>query len=474
MKQELLSASEFFNQGLKLYRQGLFREALKHWEVLRSLKADWPNLEMYINVCERQQLRSAFQLDGIEEILRGVDGSEVQVLDQIEETQKIVDLAISESKKEDAEYALEVLLSGRPRDEKVLAYFIRQNIRIGNIVRAEAVARNLVSLKPYAYRSHYLLGRVHFLSENFEEARLSLKRAHQLKADSFSVLAHLGLICIQLREWEEAREWLTQALKIHPEDVRVKKQLQAIAEQMEQVEIDFGDALEDLLKKPPFPDVLYRIGMIYLRMGKQADALEAFSQAVNINPHFHKALYEKGRLEFENEEFSLSVKSLLAAVNQTEVREQVMNNIMSFCDAGYMEEASAELLRVLKPRPDFGSFHIDLGKELYEKGQYSEALEELKKGIEIAPSYADGHYYCGLCYEKLGELQKAREHYQEAWDLNPFYYQSAFCYVDILILEGENAKARQTLLRLQSCLEKDSSEQVRVLKLLKDLEGSQV
>ena len=438
------------------------------------MKSDWPNLEMYINVCERQQLRSAFQLDGIEEILRGVDGSEVQILDQIEETQKLVDMAVSEAKKEDAEYALEVLLSGRPRDEKVLAYFIRQSIRLGNLPRAEVVSRDLVGLKPYSYRSHYLLGRVHFLSENYEEARLSLKRAHQLKSDSFSVLAHLGLICIQLREWEEARDWLTLALKLKPEDVRVRKQLDAISEQMEQVELDFADALEDLLKKPPFPDVLYRIGMIYLRMGKRAEALDAFSRAVHLNPHFHKALYEKGRLEFENEQFPESVNSLIAALDQMEIREQVLNNIISFRDAGYMEEASAELLRVLKPRPDFGSFHIDLGRELFDKGSYVEALDELKKGIQIAPSYADGHYYCGLCYEKIGELQKAKGHYQEAWDLNPFYYQSAFCYVDILILEGENARARQTLLRLQSCLEKDSPEQTRVLNLLQGLKGGQV
>lgn len=62
---------------------------------------------------------------------------------------------------------------------------------------------------------------------------------------------------------------------------------------------------------------------------------------------------------------------------------------------------------------------INLGNELINKNDVSEALEILEFNVVLYPVDPMAHFYLGLAYEKKGETQLAIEHIKKAVDIDP-------------------------------------------------------
>jgi tetratricopeptide (TPR) repeat protein len=89
------------------------------------------------------------------------------------------------------------------------------------------------------------------------------------------------------------------------------------------------------------------------------------------------------------------------------------------------------------------------GKELFERGLYSEAELFLKKVIEENPNYADVHNKLGVIYELRGRKQKAREHFERALELNPNYTEAALNLAITLSDMGDAEGAQEILIRIK-------------------------
>jgi len=81
------------------------------------------------------------------------------------------------------------------------------------------------------------------------------------------------------------------------------------------------------------------------------------------------------------------------------------------------------------------------GKNLYQQGQYQEALELLQESASLEPNNFSAHYMMGLCLRKLRQHDQALENLALATTFNPNYY-SAY-YVQGLIYQSDKGDPDQ-------------------------------
>jgi len=117
-----------------------------------------------------------------------------------------------------------------------------------------------------------------------------------------------------------------------------------------------------------------------------ADAIEAYNQALRIDPQKVEALLNCGTLYYER---------------------------------GHLEKASEYFRRAVDSDPQNSLAHSNLGSVLEEVGQVEEARQHLRLAVRLDPTRSDARYNLALVCEKLGSHAEAREHWKEYVKLDP-------------------------------------------------------
>jgi tetratricopeptide (TPR) repeat protein len=90
--------------------------------------------------------------------------------------------------------------------------------------------------------------------------------------------------------------------------------------------------------------------------------------------------------------------------------------------------------------------HFNAGMELFEQGQFEEAIEELSAGIRIVPDASATVYAArGFSYCKLGEYEKAIADFDEAIRLDPEYFTAYNRRGNLYIVLGDYDRAIEDL-----------------------------
>ena len=101
-------SEKLFQEGLEMYKKQLYSEALKRWKAVSSINHDYPNISMYINVCERQEVQTLTSIENVDMPVE--DSEEVLVVDSVWESEKEFERYINENDFIKAEQCLELLL----------------------------------------------------------------------------------------------------------------------------------------------------------------------------------------------------------------------------------------------------------------------------------------------------------------------------------------------------------------------------
>ncbi|MDD5174794.1 MAG: tetratricopeptide repeat protein, partial [Sterolibacterium sp.] len=127
------------------------------------------------------------------------------------------------------------------------------------------------------------------------------------------------------------------------------------------------------------------LGVILVRMGRNAEALKPLQKAAALMP---------GDAE---------VHSNLGA---------------TLGDLGQLNGAVASFRKALKIKPDFAEAHSNLGNALRDLGQLSEAVASFHKALEIKPDYAEAHNNLGVIQKNMGQLDEAEVSYRRALEIS--------------------------------------------------------
>jgi len=270
---------------------------------------------------------------------------------------------------------------------------------------------------PHALFNHGLV--LHQLKED-EQAIEYLKRAVAIDPKLYKAYYQLGVIYDDLGQYKEAVGFYEQALATGektPEAEKAKGRLDVLRSIMEAGEKarearemlekeDIPGAIREmeslLLVKKDDPKLLLSLATLYIRVGRLKDAAPLLERSLSLNPkdaatRFLLATVYEGLKEYAK---AVEAYEAVAAMERGTPRG---------------EEASAH------GRGARLKLHFDLGKRLLERGDYEASLREMQAVLEIAPDDPVALFNIGTLYFRLNRPEEAEPPLRRAVSLAPDY-----------------------------------------------------
>lgn len=164
----------------------------------------------------------------------------------------------------------------------------------------------------------------------------------------------------------------------------------------------------------------YNAGVVALETGRHQDAIEAFQQAVDLNPqaaqahdYLSAAFGAVGELEraIAASERAVALDPSLAIAH---------NNLGTFYTRrGDLEAAERSIRRALKLDPDFAEASNNLGNVHLAGGRHEAALEAYERALKLRPRYVEAWVNRGAALGEVGRFGEAARSYQRALELDP-------------------------------------------------------
>ena len=217
--------------------------------------------------------------------------------------------------------------------------------------------------------------------EVLSKARAVMPRDPELLYDS-------GFLAYECGSYQEADNWLTEALKIRPDysDAQYALARTYLAENLAKPAED--EMRKYLAQKPEDATAEYGLGYILMAEERLDEAKIAFEKSVTLQPQQTESVYQLG-----------------------EIASQKGDDV----------SAQEDYTKVLARDPRHGGALTGLGVLAYRAGKYDEAKSDLQRAISAAPSYQKAHYYYALALSRLGQKAEAEREFTVAQSLQKLH-----------------------------------------------------
>ncbi len=190
---------------------------------------------------------------------------------------------------------------------------------------------------------------------------------------------------------------------------------------------------------PREPDLYYNLGVLKEKLNDFKGAINAYTQAIKIEPCFVDAHYNlayaldrsgniKAAVESYNRTLELDPEDANAHFN--------LGCLLSKC--GDSEGAIKHLTSSIKlnPRDEYAYFYLAF--EMQNQGALDEALTYYNRVLEINPDYSWAHYNKGYIYLSRNQKELAYDAFKATYRLNESDYKAFKFYVELSIELGKH------------------------------------
>jgi tetratricopeptide (TPR) repeat protein len=128
-------------------------------------------------------------------------------------------------------------------------------------------------------------------------------------------------------------------------------------------------------KEPGFRGAHYNIGNIYWLEGKWDQAIVELTREISADPYHCLAHWKIGN----------------CLINLNKEPDQAMDHVK----------------KALEICPNLAQAHLDLGRLLAGKGEYSQAIARYHRVVELNPEESSVHFLLANAYRRLGRMEEA-------------------------------------------------------------------
>lgn len=169
--------------------------------------------------------------------------------------------------------------------------------------------------------------------------------------------------------------------------------------------------------EPSSPQAHHNLGVAYVRLGRNREALEEFRLSHRLKPEYQKLL-----LPLVPPGISAGARSLeelrdAAASSAGDVHAD-FDLGQGYLRANLLDEAVAQYQKVLAQSPRHAGAHYGLGSAFAQLSRYDDSIESLQQAIRLKPTWATPHYTLGLVYLLRGDVNDAFQEYKILREIN--------------------------------------------------------
>lgn len=154
----------------------------------------------------------------------------------------------------------------------------------------------------------------------------------------------------------------------------------------------------------------YKKGVDLYKQGRYEKAIEAFKQAIRLNPDDADVYHVLGLVYAGLGRWQEAIESYKQAIRLNPDDVEAHNNLgMAYFNLGRYQEAIEAFKQVIRLKPDHGNAHNNLGAAYNSLSRHQEAIEPLQQAIRLEPDHINAHYNLGVAYLATGDKTSAAE-----------------------------------------------------------------
>ena len=288
------------------------------------------------------------------------------------------------------------LFDGTTVEPQAAAPLCRALVAVGRGVDAVRRAQEVAQAHPDSASAQATLGEVLAAVGRDEEAIAPLRQALRLDATTIEAEVALARVYTRLGRDRDALEALERACEARPVDATLlvlRGDAEVAAGLIQKAEATFAQAaaLDDT-------SVAARLGLARSRaaLGRAAEAIAAYRDALDLEPGRGDAWLERGRLEHGEGRHDDAVRSLTSA---SEKQPDPADAIALLGEAqfalGRLPAAIAAFRRVVELRPEDAGQWFALGRAYAQARRGPEAIAALQRAVQIDESFGEAFYLLG-------------------------------------------------------------------------------
>lgn len=179
-----------------------------------------------------------------------------------------------------------------------------------------------------------------------------------------------------------------------------------------------------------YADLLNIMGIIYHNRGEFNKAIDAFKEALEINPKYVEprlnlaVLYnDLGNYKEARKLYSKLGKRKIGRSHDPVIDGKLANLHASIGDAyrrlGRFKEAEFEYRRALELGPTYADIRTRIGTALRDDGDTKAALREYRRACKDNPNLLEAHIQLGVTLYGMGRYNEARKEWQQVLKKDP-------------------------------------------------------
>ncbi len=261
-----------------------------------------------------------------------------------------------------------------------------------------------------------LLGDAYYVSEEYNQAKISWIKVIEIDLRRYKIWQKLGVLYYETGEYVNANQALSKYLEFE-ENAEIYSLLATIFQKMGN-EIECWNNLMRAEEIDPTNDrILVQIGQTYFELDNFDRAIEYFNKASEANPSNLSAWFQLGKSFEEKQNFTQALESFYKVI------EIDPDNVLGYYSLAKIYAADANIVdairyfkECLNHDPSFEDASLSLASLYWASKEYESALALLKEALRYNES---GQLFrlIGDIYEELGEKEKAQSNWEKATKL---------------------------------------------------------
>lgn len=290
------------------------------------------------------------------------------------------------------------------------------------------------------------------------------------------ILEHCDWLKHQLNDFQAYPDGGVPITKWKDESEGWQNVVEGIRKVIDKMQIH-ADPSSKISEKELHSELAFQHGNILVILGQLDMAIEAYSNAIDLNPHNANAYNnrgiayaEKGKLDNAIEDYNITIQlrpddanidynKRIVYTNKgdyglaiQEVRKMIEldlefsrtyhNRAVAYSKKGEVELAIKDYTKAIELYPDEPNTYYDRGNTYYEKGDYDRAIEDYTEAIELNPIFYSAYINRGNVYSNKNDYDRAIKDHTKAIELNP---NSANAYNNRGVAYGEKDDADRAI-----------------------------
>ena len=229
---------------------------------------------------------------------------------------------------------------------------------------------------------------------------------HQLSG--FEVLPHKGK---SLTKWEDESEgWQNVVDGIRKTVNKMKSK---------------AETLSDISESEILAELACQRGNVLLLLGKTGEAIEIYSQAIELNPHHAFAYNNRGIAYDRNHEVNKALEDYGKAIQlKNDYVEAYYNRGTVYGENGKIDLAIKDYDKAIKLDPRLARAYSHRGNAYQEKNEIDRAIKDHNKAIALDQNDPIFYNNRGITYGKKGDLDLAIKNFNKAIELKQDYVKA--------------------------------------------------